>query len=125
MRVGTSFRNSGGKLGALNEIILHPRWDPSTFDFDIAVVRICNCFDYTPGFYRVDMMPANAFLPDGTIGTVTGYGWLSVSRNTSPASCPSLTVISHSLTDRRSVCADSAGSGHASGEPGQVPRGVR
>lgn len=85
MRVGTSFRNTGGKLGALQDVILHPQWNPTTFDFDIAVVRICNCFDYTPAFYRVDMMPANAFLPEGTIGTVTGYGRLSVSGNISLA----------------------------------------
>lgn len=78
IRAGTSFRNEGGKLGSIQDLVIHPQWDNTNYDFDVAVVKICNCFDYSPAFYRVDMVPANAFIPEGTIATLTGYGRLSV-----------------------------------------------
>lgn len=83
IRAGTSVRNQGGQLAYLDDVIKHPQWDPNTFNFDVAVVRMCNCLDYSPAFWRVDMVPNNAFIPEGTIGTLTGYGRLWVSEHES------------------------------------------
>lgn len=83
LRTGTSFRNQGGKLASIQDVRIHPQWDSNTFDNDLAVVRMCDCLDYVPSFYRVDMAAANSIIPEGTIATLTGYGRLSVSANLS------------------------------------------
>lgn len=66
-------------MATIQDLRLHPQWDYSNYNYDVAVVRMCQCIDYSPSFYRVDMVPANAFVPEGTIGTLTGYGHVSVS----------------------------------------------
>lgn len=77
--MGTSHRNQGGQLASIQGLAIHPQWDNATYNYDVAVLQMCDCFDYSPSFYRVDMVPANAFIPEGTIGTITGYGRLWVS----------------------------------------------
>lgn len=40
---------------------------------------MCDCLDYSPSFYRIDMVAAGQFIAEGTVSTLTGYGLLSVS----------------------------------------------
>jgi len=39
-RAGSSFIGSGGTLHPATQIFVHPLYDYSNFDFDVAVVRV-------------------------------------------------------------------------------------
>lgn len=79
VRVGSSQRNTGGQLARITEVRQHPQFNPATYNFDVAVVRTCDCLDYSESFYRIDLVGAGTNILEGTVATLTGYGLLYVS----------------------------------------------
>lgn len=79
MRAGTNLRERGGVVLSLKAITRHPNFDADTFNFDVAVVKTCQCLDYSEQIYRVELPPPSLRLPENTIARLTGFGRIFVS----------------------------------------------
>ncbi len=65
---------------AVTEIVIHPGWNPSTSDNDIALLRLATPIDERPGagatlpIAHLDRVASDAGPLDGVMATVTGWG---------------------------------------------------
>jgi secreted trypsin-like serine protease len=74
---GTNFLGQGGKQVTLETITLHPEWDPASYDYDIAVIKVAASIETTP-INLVDQATASTLVPVGVLGTVSGWGLTKV-----------------------------------------------
>ncbi|KAJ9575332.1 hypothetical protein L9F63_025718, partial [Diploptera punctata] len=70
VRVGSTYMEYSGTTFDVSEIIMHPSYDPSTYNNDIAVIKLSD--PYQKLFPLATVEPAA-----GTLATVTGWGTLS------------------------------------------------
>lgn len=73
MRVGSSLRSSGGRVIKVKQAILHPAYDPSILENDVALLRLSESLNYTDGIQAIQLdcaLPA----PDNTSCVVSGWG---------------------------------------------------
>lgn len=74
---GTNFLGQGGTVANVERIIIHDSWNPSSFDYDIALLRITDTIHTTP----IKLVPpgdANRLMPVGVLATVSGWGLTKV-----------------------------------------------
>lgn len=77
----TDQTQGGGQLAQVAQIIVHPNFNPSTMDNDIAVLRLVNPLVFGSNVYPISYasegtLPANLLNP-GTTSTITGWGYTS------------------------------------------------
>ncbi|KAI5642922.1 trypsin domain-containing protein [Phthorimaea operculella] len=75
-RVGSSTKSSGGTVHSTESIIMHPEYDRSTLDKDVAVIRIVGSFTFgssvQPGYIATSHYPIRDNAP------VWSAGWGSI-----------------------------------------------
>lgn len=80
IRVGSTYRSSGGSTYSSRMLIQHPSYNTTNSDYDVAVIRVFRRINidgvnsslvYTPNYSCV--------VPAGTNLTITGWGDTSVS----------------------------------------------
>jgi hypothetical protein len=77
----TDQTQSGGQLAQVAQIIVHPNFNPSTMDNDIAVLRLVNPVIFGSNVHPISYasegtLPASLLNP-GTTSTITGWGFTS------------------------------------------------
>jgi trypsin len=84
----------GGKDYTISEIIMHPDYDkPSIINNDIALLKINGEFDLSTPDSDIIKLPAkDSELSQGTIVTVTGWGYLVNGGGSSPATLQTVDV---------------------------------
>lgn len=73
LRAGSSNRNYGGQLHNVTEIVIHPQYNPSLFDNDVALIRVERPFA-GPNVQSVLVIPARYEPATGLRTMVTGWG---------------------------------------------------
>ncbi|XP_052738135.1 transmembrane protease serine 9-like [Bicyclus anynana] len=73
-RVGSSEADSGGTQYTSREFKIHPRYDRSTFDYDVGYVRFENIFIDEVNTAIVTLAESGTRVRPGTYLTVTGWG---------------------------------------------------
>lgn len=58
----------------LYRVILHPRFDPRTFDFDVALLKLDRKFSPSPEVSPICIPDQNQDVLPGTLCAVTGWG---------------------------------------------------
>lgn len=74
VRAGTAIVNSGGTVVGIRRIVSHPKFNPTTMDYDIAVAILSRCLSYGPTINKIKLAQANRDLPTGTHVNATGWG---------------------------------------------------
>ncbi|XP_069679940.1 trypsin-7-like isoform X2 [Periplaneta americana] len=72
-RAGSTYRQQGGTLHNAAEIIMHPQY--SDYDYDIAVVRVKEPFEYSDSVQPISL--TSTAPATGTSVVVTGWGRLA------------------------------------------------
>jgi len=76
VKYGSNFLSQGGEVASIAQIIIHPAWDNSTFENDIALLQLAN--GITGTFIKpVSKNQSPALVSPGIIAIVTGWGLTS------------------------------------------------
>nr|XP_049461070.1 trypsin 3A1-like [Anopheles coluzzii] len=81
---GSTSRTTGGRVFVVTDNFIHPKYDPDTFDFDVAVLRVKTPFTPNMNIASVPLVPANYAVPDKVQPTVAGWGRTSTGGTLSP-----------------------------------------
>lgn len=79
-RVGSSYWADGGEQIALQSVVRHESYDPSTYDFDVALVKLASPLTYSANTQPVELAATTGSLVAGQDVQVSGWGRLVVSR---------------------------------------------
>lgn len=80
VRAGSNYVNTEGSVHQAVAVYLHADFDPLTFDYDIAVVKIEPPFNFETEYVKPVKLPTSDFTPEeGDFGYVSGWGTISVS----------------------------------------------
>ncbi|WP_080573198.1 serine protease [Sinorhizobium meliloti] len=121
---GTNFLGQGGTTANVEKIFIHDGWNPSSYDYDIALLRISDTILTTP-IKLVAPGDVNRLMPVGVLATVSGWGLTRVGSGisdvlqhvgvqvTSNEVCNNPTSYAGKITDRM-LCAGFATGGQDS-----------
>uniref|UniRef100_A0A3B5ARU9 Peptidase S1 domain-containing protein n=1 Tax=Stegastes partitus TaxID=144197 RepID=A0A3B5ARU9_9TELE len=112
--------NSPGKRYRALQILYHPRFNTSNYDYDVGLLRTITDMDLTDGVRPVCLPSPRESFPPGTACWITGWGFIQeqgdcaiVSQKFSAetqATCSSFKVYSKFITPRM-ICAGSIAGG--------------
>ncbi|XP_026462780.1 trypsin-7-like, partial [Ctenocephalides felis] len=75
IRTGSSYHNSNGNVYEVTDIVLHPKFNIRTFDYDVALVKVKNPIKLTVCNSRpVNLANEQYETPVGSLVYVTGWG---------------------------------------------------
>ncbi|KAJ9597895.1 hypothetical protein L9F63_011261, partial [Diploptera punctata] len=74
-RAGSSVKESGGTVHSASEIIIHPNFNSSTMDLDIAIIKVSTPFTMGSGVQPISL--ATTEPETGELATITGWGTTS------------------------------------------------
>ncbi|KAH9644576.1 hypothetical protein HF086_009151 [Spodoptera exigua] len=74
IRVGSSFRSSGGVLHNVIQYIMHPGYNFRTFDNDIGIIRSATAFTFNNNVRAASIAGANYFPADNQPVWAAGWG---------------------------------------------------
>lgn len=74
IRVGSTFRNTGGTVVAIEAIHEHPLYDNSTNDYDITVLKLASDLSFSAAVGTIALPSSDYELIPGTMTNVTGWG---------------------------------------------------
>ncbi|XP_046748300.1 uncharacterized protein LOC124412466 [Diprion similis] len=77
IRVGSSYRNSGGTLYSISYFTYHDSYNSLTYDYDIAVIKVTLPFEFSTTVQPIEIPTSDYTLADGTLVAVSGWGRLS------------------------------------------------
>lgn len=78
-KLGSVYADEGGINVHVIEIISHPKYDRSTFDFDVSVLRLAQTLTFTRYIKPIPLAKRMVEPLTGTISVISGYGLTSVS----------------------------------------------
>lgn len=78
-RAGSSFWATGGSVVEFASITKHPQYDPTTFNLDIAIVKLTTRLVFSPAVRPVKLPLAASTVEAGQPVQVSGWGRLTVS----------------------------------------------
>uniref|UniRef100_A0A182PN66 Peptidase S1 domain-containing protein n=1 Tax=Anopheles epiroticus TaxID=199890 RepID=A0A182PN66_9DIPT len=79
---GSTSQYRGGVFFYASKILIHPNYDPQTYDYDAAIIEVENTFQ---GYTNVAPVPLqNEEVPVGTSCTAAGWGLIDFDTQTSP-----------------------------------------
>ena len=74
-RVGTKYNGRGGKITRVVKVIIHPLYDATNLDYDIAILQLKTSIELVPKIKELVKLPAqDENIADGTVVLVTGWG---------------------------------------------------
>ncbi|KAJ8918086.1 hypothetical protein NQ315_011543 [Exocentrus adspersus] len=76
VRVGSTYRNSGGDVIAVSRLIRHPNYSSATIDNDIAALQLASPTS-NPDAIPISLVPEGGAPQAGLIATISGWGALS------------------------------------------------
>lgn len=76
--LGSSFAHRGGTVHTISRIVMHPQYDDSTINNDVAVVRLSNAAVFSSSVQTASIVSPNYVVPDGAIVTHIGWGRIRV-----------------------------------------------
>lgn len=79
-RVGSSYWSTGGQIVGFESIRRHESYDPNTFDYDVAIVKLSTRLHFSDTIQPVKLAPSTVQLSDGQPVQVSGWGRLVVRR---------------------------------------------
>ncbi|CAG4965126.1 unnamed protein product [Colias eurytheme] len=74
IRVGSSQANSGGQVLNVGSFIIHPSYDVTESNNDVAILRAQSFINYGTNVNRISIAGSNYNLNDNTVVTVMGWG---------------------------------------------------
>lgn len=74
VRVGSTFLNREGTVHNLSRVILHEQYDPTTYDYDVAILKLADPLTFGPGVQPVVLARNRQDLRDNEIVQVSGWG---------------------------------------------------
>lgn len=77
IRAGSSIRNSGGVVVAVEAIFQNPQYDDWTLDYDITVLLLASELTYSAAIGPIGLPVLNQQIPAGTRSVVSGWGTTS------------------------------------------------
>ncbi|KAJ3664534.1 hypothetical protein Zmor_000092 [Zophobas morio] len=79
VRAGSTLVNQGGQLIQVEKYYQHENFDPDTYDYDISILKLEKGLKFGDGV-AVAVLPSQSEddIPGDTVGTVTGWGRLSL-----------------------------------------------
>jgi transmembrane protease serine 9 len=108
---GTNYLGQGGKIARVSAIKVHDKWNRTSYDFDVALLRTEQGMEQTP-IKLLQSSEADILFPVGVLATVSGWG-LTQERGSisevlqhvgvqvvSNEACNSPTAYGGSITDR-------------------------
>uniref|UniRef100_A0A182MVV3 Peptidase S1 domain-containing protein n=1 Tax=Anopheles culicifacies TaxID=139723 RepID=A0A182MVV3_9DIPT len=132
---GSTSRTTGGRVFVVSDNFIHPSYDPDTFDFDVAVLRVKTPFTPNTNIATVPLAPVDYTVPDRVLATVTGWGRTSSGGSLSPSlRAVAIPIVSKSTCEslwtaatitNNMLCAGSKGKDACTGDSGGslvVPR---
>lgn len=75
IRVGSSYYYTGGSVYKIQKFIKHPYFNPKTYDYDVAVIKLAVSLTWTNAVMPIGL--ASYFPSLDHIATVTGWGCTS------------------------------------------------
>lgn len=76
VRAGTSSSRQGGVTIKVKDIVSHEGFSVSNLDNDIALIQLEEPLSFSDSIAPVELMELNGDLEDGSMTTVTGWGYL-------------------------------------------------
>ncbi|VEN37287.1 unnamed protein product [Callosobruchus maculatus] len=76
IRVGSSYRDKGGKVFSVTKIFMHPDFDEETYNYDISVIQLSEPLEFGTGIRKVGLPSEGTVIPDGLAASATGWGKL-------------------------------------------------
>lgn len=73
VRAGTTLNMQGGSISTISKYWNHPKFTRE-YDFDVSVLKLDNPFKLSENIQLIPLQPVGQKVPDGKIGTVTGWG---------------------------------------------------
>lgn len=74
IRAGSSVHNSGGQVIQVNEIYIHPNYNGTLLDFDMAILYLVSPLTFGPAVAPIPLPLENQFYLDDTPAVVSGWG---------------------------------------------------
>lgn len=78
LRVGSTRRDSGGRIVRVSNVTVHPRYGQPQFDNDIAALRLSQPLNFSPAIRPIRLPQRGQSVPLVRL-TVTGWGLTAVS----------------------------------------------
>uniref|UniRef100_A0A1Y9H2U9 Peptidase S1 domain-containing protein n=1 Tax=Anopheles dirus TaxID=7168 RepID=A0A1Y9H2U9_9DIPT len=82
---GSTSRTTGGKVFTVVSNIIHPQYNPDTFDFDVAVQRVQTPFTPNTNIVAIPLAPVDYVISEKVQPTVIGWGRTSAGGSLSPS----------------------------------------
>lgn len=76
LRVGSSFRNTGGVVVRIETVYQHPRYETEISDYDISILKLASSLSFGSAVAPIPLPPSDYRLVPGQISYVTGWGVL-------------------------------------------------
>uniref|UniRef100_A0A1Y9IVX9 Peptidase S1 domain-containing protein n=1 Tax=Anopheles minimus TaxID=112268 RepID=A0A1Y9IVX9_9DIPT len=125
---GSTSRTTGGRVFVVSNNYIHPKYDPDTFDFDVAVLRVKTPFTPNTNIATIPLVPVDFTVPDRVLVTVTGWGRTSSGGSLSPSlRAVAIPIVSQSTCEslwsaatitNNMLCAGSKGKDACTGDSG-------
>ena len=74
LRVGSSFKDYGGRIVQIADVIKHPRFDQLRFTFDFALLVFKEPLEFDESVQPAELPDDFEVVPDGTKCIVSGWG---------------------------------------------------
>lgn len=74
VRVGSSFKAKDGELVQVEEVTVHPKYNPKTVDYDFALLKLSKSLEFGENVNAVKLPKKNDRPEAGTLCTVSGWG---------------------------------------------------
>lgn len=73
---GTTDWEGGGVETSIRKFVMHPKFDPKTFDYDIAILKLTDKLQYGPRIQPITLPVYRQEFKPGSVGVVSGWGAL-------------------------------------------------
>ncbi|XP_068083831.1 trypsin-3 [Anabrus simplex] len=83
IRAGSSYRERGGSVHETEEIFVHPLYNSTTVDYDIALIKVASPFLLSNDIQVIPLPSQNDDVSEGATAVVTGWGHTSEGGNDS------------------------------------------
>lgn len=74
MRIGSSYKRSGGSLVNLRRVVQHKNYDPYKIDFDFSLLELAKPLNFSDTVQAIALPEADTVIEDGTLVLVSGWG---------------------------------------------------
>ncbi|KAF7276378.1 hypothetical protein GWI33_007241, partial [Rhynchophorus ferrugineus] len=74
IRVGSSYRTSGGQIVNVKKITSHTSFSSVTYDYDVAVVELASSLTFGTGVQPIALPDSSFKIVNGKIAVATGWG---------------------------------------------------